>query len=259
MARFWLVFACLSAVIVFGACARPSLKDEAQEDAGPEQPEQDDDADVGQEEAVDEPSEAGGDVDPAMVAAEAGAADAGSDARPPAVDAAMQCADVDDDGVCDAEDNCRVVANRDQADGDGDGTGDACVPVAQSCGDVTLAPDLALEGGQVQAIRLGGAASSVANVAPGAEVRFEARVSFGDCGMVGAPRQVYVGLSGGGSSSCQAVYCPPVVPIDARIDVMLRAPSESGLHYVELSIGQQLACAGAPSAGTRVAALCVGR
>ncbi len=36
------------------------------------------------------------------------------------------CVDSDDDGVCDFEDNCPQLANPDQADGDGDGIGDAC-------------------------------------------------------------------------------------------------------------------------------------
>jgi len=38
------------------------------------------------------------------------------------------CRDQDGDGVCDADDNCPLVANPDQADADGDGVGDACDP-----------------------------------------------------------------------------------------------------------------------------------
>src|ERR671925_485511 len=34
--------------------------------------------------------------------------------------------DVDADGIPDAEDNCLIVSNADQADADGDGFGDAC-------------------------------------------------------------------------------------------------------------------------------------
>src|SRR5882724_8484272 len=38
------------------------------------------------------------------------------------------CHDQDGDGVCDADDDCPLVANADQADADGDGIGDACDP-----------------------------------------------------------------------------------------------------------------------------------
>ncbi|MDQ4065544.1 MAG: thrombospondin type 3 repeat-containing protein, partial [Actinomycetota bacterium] len=43
--------------------------------------------------------------------------------------------DTDDDGVPDAADNCPNVANADQADSDGDGTGDACDTPPDSDGD----------------------------------------------------------------------------------------------------------------------------
>jgi hypothetical protein len=36
------------------------------------------------------------------------------------------CVDSDGDGVCDADDNCPLTPNPDQADSDGDGIGDAC-------------------------------------------------------------------------------------------------------------------------------------
>ena len=36
------------------------------------------------------------------------------------------CNDTDDDGVCDADDNCRLVANANQQDTDGDGVGNVC-------------------------------------------------------------------------------------------------------------------------------------
>jgi len=38
----------------------------------------------------------------------------------------QHCIDGDDDGVCDETDNCVGTPNADQADSDGDGTGDAC-------------------------------------------------------------------------------------------------------------------------------------
>ena len=37
--------------------------------------------------------------------------------------------DADDDGIPDGPDNCRITANPDQADADGDGIGDACDPL----------------------------------------------------------------------------------------------------------------------------------
>lgn len=40
----------------------------------------------------------------------------------------LPCSDADGDGVCDAVDNCPSVSNPDQADSDGDGSGDACTP-----------------------------------------------------------------------------------------------------------------------------------
>ena len=43
-----------------------------------------------------------------------------------AVCESIGCVDTDEDGVCDDEDNCPFVSNIDQADGDGDGIGDAC-------------------------------------------------------------------------------------------------------------------------------------
>src|SRR3989441_10042893 len=43
-------------------------------------------------------------------------------------DIAAICRDQDGDGVCDAVDNCPLVANPSQADADGDGIGDACDP-----------------------------------------------------------------------------------------------------------------------------------
>src|SRR5438093_1669099 len=43
-------------------------------------------------------------------------------------DIAAICRDQDGDGVCEADDDCPLVANPDQADADGDGVGDACDP-----------------------------------------------------------------------------------------------------------------------------------
>src|SRR5262249_43774017 len=54
--------------------------------------------------------------------------------------------DTDGDGVVDCLDNCRLVANPDQRDSDGDGTGDACdldgppFPVSVDPGDAMSAP-----------------------------------------------------------------------------------------------------------------------
>lgn len=63
---------------------------------------------------------------PALLGYPAGVANACSaDTRP----------DVDGDGVCDGQDNCPLIHNASQADGDADGRGDACTPmVAESDG-----------------------------------------------------------------------------------------------------------------------------
>jgi hypothetical protein len=62
-------------------------------------------------------------------------------------------ADSDGDGIIDAQDNCTLVANPDQADSDGDGIGDACdsCPLDAAndadadgiCGDVDNCPNVA--------------------------------------------------------------------------------------------------------------------
>ena len=53
--------------------------------------------------------------------------DIGEDPHMVQADAALKIAnDSDDDGVNNNKDNCPFVANTDQADGDGDGVGDAC-------------------------------------------------------------------------------------------------------------------------------------
>jgi formylglycine-generating enzyme required for sulfatase activity len=49
---------------------------------------------------------------------------------------ARSCQDADDDGVPDAVDNCALVANADQADCDGDGTGDVCAATSISSGNL---------------------------------------------------------------------------------------------------------------------------
>src|SRR5262249_59709373 len=51
---------------------------------------------------------------------------ASSTPAPAAVRYAPLNIDSDQDGVVDCIDNCRLVANPDQSDSDGDGTGDAC-------------------------------------------------------------------------------------------------------------------------------------
>jgi hypothetical protein len=74
--------------------------------------------------------------------------------------------DADGDGVTDADDNCPRVANADQADGDSDGSGDACdplvtaqqqnttpTPAAQPAAADTTPPILTLGGKQTQRLR----------------------------------------------------------------------------------------------------------
>ena len=57
--------------------------------------------------------------------------------------------DADGDGVPDASDNCPLAANPDQADGDGDGQGNACDPLIVAPLDIA-APGLALSGSKAQ-------------------------------------------------------------------------------------------------------------
>lgn len=49
----------------------------------------------------------------------------------------VSCDDIDADGLCDDDDNCPEVDNADQADGDGDGQGDACEFVSIAISDLS--------------------------------------------------------------------------------------------------------------------------
>lgn len=234
--------------LLWCGCARPPLDEDSDggvqppaEDAAMVEPE-DDDADDDADEQ-----------DAAVTEVDAAARDAARhDAQ--AVESSV-CSDGDGDGVCDVEDNCPADANTDQADGDADGVGDAC-DRPSSCADVTIAAPV-VAGATVADVRVGGAARNVLEVEPNAELTLEARVSFGACGTVGAPRQVYVGIEGASGRACEAFYCAPFVPLEVRPELTVRAPAQPGVYYVVLSVGQTLACGSAAGEETRVAALCV--
>lgn len=84
-------------------------------------------------------------VDPeaVMTALAARLADLGSAATVPDIDRIL---DSDLDGVVNADDNCRRVANLDQVDADGNGPGDAC----EVCGDGTLGVGEVCEDGNAE-------------------------------------------------------------------------------------------------------------
>jgi hypothetical protein len=98
----------------------------------------------------------------------------GAPPPPPAECRAKNGGDVDADGVCGGADNCPSDANADQADGDGDGWGNACDPGAGGGLDalVEAAADDASESGKSGKVKLAGKSLKLGKGAAG--LRFAA-------------------------------------------------------------------------------------
>lgn len=167
------------------------------------------------------------------------------------------CSDYDRDSVCDGVDNCRRVANTDQADADGDGRGDACPAV--NCEGATVSGAVELAGATVDSVRINEQTETLARVLPGSEVSMRVFVKFNTCADAAfMPRPFYVGVESADLSCalsfCNSMFASPTVPLPFTFT----APTEPGLHYVLAGIGNAYACGGGnATADTRIAAICV--
>lgn len=178
-------------------------------------------------------------------------------------DAGTVCADGDADGVCDAQDNCKGVANADQADADGDGMGDACsedasvavppcaaesVPASVQAGDAVLSD-----------VRVNGMSSPV-TVTKGQRLNVTLSYAFGACAipLPGQPRFMVLGIEGQASGDCSIlVEVPCPAEVSASTTLTVTAPARSGPAYV-VGLGRQgFACSDSLANSKRIAALCV--
>lgn len=255
----------LSGLALGAACARPTLNEAVDADAAVEPPDETArdagstpsavDAAKGPRPADNPPDdgdEPGDQTDPPV--AEQPPSDAGQTSSAPP-DAG--CSDYDRDSVCDDVDNCRRVANPDQADADGDGRGDACPAV--NCDGATVSGAVELAGATVDSVRINDQTETLARVLPGSEVSMRVFVKFNTCAdSAFMPRPFYVGVESTNPSCalsfCNSMFASPTVPLPFTFT----APTEPGLHYVTAGIGNAYACGGGnPTADTRIAAICV--
>ncbi len=215
-------------------CARPSLPEGTSSGA--------DDADVAasQHDGTSPDDDDDDDTQAEDAGHDAGRRDAGQDAgRDAAKDAGAEEAGDDEEDAGASEDaGC---------------TGDDCQTA--SCDGDTPADELTVSGAKVSGVRVDGQSGTSASVAPGASVRVQFDVDFGNCGVLPAPKQVYVGLESA-MPQCQAGLCAPLTPSQS-FDFTLNAPREPGLHYVAIGVQDGLLCGLTGSASTHLAALCV--
>ena len=222
------------------ACARPSLEEEPgllEDGSTPSDDEQDDEQDDDNDDDAQDDDQLDDDSDDRS---DEEASDSGGkqDAGRAPVDAGMPGSGETDAGAPD------------------DALADAAEPSGSSCPADLLPSETTVGNERVSAIRINGSPGPMANVAPGSPVRIEFEISFGSCGMIGAPKQIYLGLEVA-SPECRLALCSAFMPSE-QFDFMVNAPREPGLHYVSVSIEESLLCTLNGSADTKVAALCVG-
>lgn len=249
------------------SCARPSVEDDAYDptagDAGEgplDDDGQDGDPDDDPDEGDDEPDASDDDAaepDVGSSLKDAGTKDAGSQPMP-TPDAG--CPDRDGDSICDADDNCPGEPNGAQEDENGNGIGDVCdVPAETTCnGEPAPLPEVVDLGlAQVRTVRVNGS-DGLPNVEPGETIMVSAQLTFTACGVVGGYRGVSVGVESGEPECAEELYCQNFVPADRAIAFEVEAPTEPGLHYVGMSIGQARGeCGSEAPLEVRVAAICV--
>jgi hypothetical protein len=175
----------------------------------------------------------------------------------PAQDAG--CSDGDLDGVCDVDDNCPAAANSDQADGDGDGVGDACSVVGLPCPAEALAQSITSGDAVLSGVSVNGLGSPV-QVSAGAALTLQLDYAFAACGltMTGQPRFLAFGFEGEATGDCQLLVdlpCPAAAAGSASLS--LRAPTQTGLAYIVVAGHQGYTCSDVLSGSQRVAAVCV--